>query len=146
VQTSQNHGYARLGRPCATGTGISSGSCAASFGSQSSLLLAASAPSLPPRESHRPLVAEAEDRVDRPRRLDPAEPQVGPLGKLLGEQPPDERLVDLELIGVHPRHRPNRRPRSARTWKYTQHYADAKTMVVEEILERASTPPAPSAR
>jgi GrpB-like predicted nucleotidyltransferase (UPF0157 family) len=26
-----------------------------------------------------------------------------------------------------------------RTWKYGQHYADAKTMIVEEILERAAT-------
>jgi GrpB-like predicted nucleotidyltransferase (UPF0157 family) len=39
-----------------------------------------------------------------------------------------------------------KRELAARTWKYTQHYADAKTMVVEEILGRASTPPAPPAR
>jgi GrpB-like predicted nucleotidyltransferase (UPF0157 family) len=39
-----------------------------------------------------------------------------------------------------------KRDLAARTWKYTQHYADAKTVVVEEILERASTPPAPPAR
>ncbi|MGD8633596.1 MAG: GrpB family protein [Anaerolineales bacterium] len=29
---------------------------------------------------------------------------------------------------------------AARTWKYTQHYADAKTEVVEEILTRAMGP------
>lgn len=39
-----------------------------------------------------------------------------------------------------------KRDLAVRTWKYTQHYADAKTVVVEEILERASTPPAPPAR
>jgi GrpB-like predicted nucleotidyltransferase (UPF0157 family) len=27
---------------------------------------------------------------------------------------------------------------AARTWKYTQHYADAKTDIVQEILERAA--------
>ena len=30
-----------------------------------------------------------------------------------------------------------KRDLAARTWKYTQHYADAKTTVVEEILVRA---------
>jgi len=29
-----------------------------------------------------------------------------------------------------------KRELAARTWKYTQQYADAKTMVVEEILTR----------
>src|SRR5215207_9195162 len=31
-----------------------------------------------------------------------------------------------------------KRDLAGRTWKYTQHYADAKTDVIEEILERAS--------
>ncbi len=31
-----------------------------------------------------------------------------------------------------------------RTWKYTQHYADAKSVVVEEIHQRAGAPPAGS--
>jgi GrpB-like predicted nucleotidyltransferase (UPF0157 family) len=30
-----------------------------------------------------------------------------------------------------------KRSLAQRTWKHTQHYADAKTSVVEEILERA---------
>jgi GrpB-like predicted nucleotidyltransferase (UPF0157 family) len=33
-----------------------------------------------------------------------------------------------------------KRDLAGRTWKYTQHYADAKSELVEEILERASTP------
>jgi GrpB-like predicted nucleotidyltransferase (UPF0157 family) len=33
-----------------------------------------------------------------------------------------------------------KRDLAGRTWKYMQHYADAKTEVVEEILERASEP------
>jgi|SRR5215207_1976571 len=37
-----------------------------------------------------------------------------------------------------------KRDLAARTWKYTQHYADAKTKIVEEILERASVPPSRS--
>jgi GrpB-like predicted nucleotidyltransferase (UPF0157 family) len=32
-----------------------------------------------------------------------------------------------------------KRSLAQRTWKYTQHYADAKTQTVEEILARAST-------
>jgi GrpB-like predicted nucleotidyltransferase (UPF0157 family) len=32
-----------------------------------------------------------------------------------------------------------KRDLAARTWRYVQHYADAKSAVVEEILERAST-------
>jgi GrpB-like predicted nucleotidyltransferase (UPF0157 family) len=45
------------------------------------------------------------------------------------------------------RHEPDRllyertkRDLAARTWKFTQHYADAKTEVVEEIIARASRP------
>ena len=30
-----------------------------------------------------------------------------------------------------------KRALARRTWKYTQHYADAKTQIVEEILARA---------
>jgi GrpB-like predicted nucleotidyltransferase (UPF0157 family) len=33
-----------------------------------------------------------------------------------------------------------KRDLAGRTWKYVQHYADAKTELVEEILERASVP------
>ncbi len=33
-----------------------------------------------------------------------------------------------------------------RTWKYTQHYADAKSAVVEEILARAGAPPKPGSQ
>jgi GrpB-like predicted nucleotidyltransferase (UPF0157 family) len=33
-----------------------------------------------------------------------------------------------------------KRDLAGRTWKYVQHYADAKTELVEEILERASAP------
>jgi len=32
-----------------------------------------------------------------------------------------------------------KRELAGRTWKYTQHYADAKTKVVEEIMARALT-------
>jgi len=34
---------------------------------------------------------------------DSAERQVGPLRELVGEEPMHERLVDLKLVGVHPR-------------------------------------------
>jgi GrpB-like predicted nucleotidyltransferase (UPF0157 family) len=34
-----------------------------------------------------------------------------------------------------------KRALAQRKWKYTQHYADAKTKVVEEILARAANPP-----
>ena len=43
--------------------------------------------------------------MDGPGGLDPLERQVGPLGELLGEQAAHERLVDLELVGVHTGHR-----------------------------------------
>jgi len=33
-----------------------------------------------------------------------------------------------------------KRDLAARTWKYTQHYADAKSELIEDILERASAP------
>jgi len=39
-----------------------------------------------------------------------------------------------------------KRDLAARTWKYTQDYADAKTVVVEEILGRASAPASPGGR
>ena len=34
-----------------------------------------------------------------------------------------------------------KRELAARTWRHVQHYADAKTAVVEEIIERAGLPP-----
>jgi GrpB-like predicted nucleotidyltransferase (UPF0157 family) len=34
-----------------------------------------------------------------------------------------------------------KRKLAAREWKYVQHYADAKTAVVEEIVARAGLPP-----
>ena len=68
------------------------------------LLAAGPRRSLPAREPYHPLLAEAEDRVVRPRGLDPAKRQVGPLGEPIGQQPAHEWLVDLELIPVHLRH------------------------------------------
>ena len=32
-----------------------------------------------------------------------------------------------------------KRELARRTWRYVQHYADAKTSVVDEIMERAGT-------
>ena len=55
------------------------------------------------RKPHRELVAEPKDRVDGAAGLDPMQRQVGPLGELLLEQPAHERLVELELVAVHPR-------------------------------------------
>src|SRR5207248_11628117 len=49
--------------------------------------------------------AEPEDRVDGAARLDPVERQAGPLRELLPEQAAHEPLVEVELVGVHPRHR-----------------------------------------
>ena len=34
-----------------------------------------------------------------------------------------------------------KRELAAREWQYVQHYADAKTVVVEEIIARAGLPP-----
>jgi GrpB-like predicted nucleotidyltransferase (UPF0157 family) len=34
-----------------------------------------------------------------------------------------------------------KRELAARTWRHVQHYADAKTAVVEEIIARAGLPP-----
>ena len=39
-----------------------------------------------------------------------------------------------------------KRELAQRTWKYTQHYADAKTAVVEDILARAQTAAGPLRR
>ena len=102
--TSQNHGYSPLGRPCATGRGISTGSSGASLGSQSSSFPPGCVGPFAARQPHGELVPEPEDRVDGPAGLDPAERKVGPVGELLGEEPPNERLVEVELVGVHPRH------------------------------------------
>jgi hypothetical protein len=52
------------------------------------------------------VIAETEDRVDRAIGLHAAEGQVGPLGELLGDKPPDEGDIDLKLIRVHPVHQP----------------------------------------
>ncbi len=58
------------------------------------------------RNAHRELVAESEDRVVRAARLDPAQRQARPLGELVGQKPAHERLVDVELVDMHPgRHR-----------------------------------------
>jgi hypothetical protein len=40
------------------------------------------------------------------RRLDAGERQVGPFGELVAKHPANERLVDLKLVDVHPRHQP----------------------------------------
>src|SRR5207253_721415 len=62
-----------------------------------------------PWEPNRELVAEAEDRVDRAARLDPAQRQVAPLRELLGDETPHERLLELELVLVHAPHPANTR-------------------------------------
>lgn len=55
-----------------------------------------------------------------------------------------ERLLRLrDWLRVHPDDRREyadaKRELAARTWKYVQHYADAKTAVIESILARAIT-------
>ena len=60
-------------------------------------------------EAHAELVAEPEDRVDGAARFDPPQRQSGPFGELLGQESPDECLVELELVLVHLHHRPIRR-------------------------------------
>ena len=55
-----------------------------------------------------------------------------------------ERLLRLrDWLRLHPDDRREyeaaKRELAARTWKYTQHYADAKTQVIEQILARAIT-------
>ena len=58
--------------------------------------------SVPPRETHRQLVAEPEDRVDGSGGFDPDERKLRPVRELCGEQSTDKRFVDLELVRVHP--------------------------------------------
>lgn len=53
------------------------------------------------RESYGQLVAEPKDRVVRPRGPNALEWKVLPLRELCVEQTPDERNIDLHLVGVH---------------------------------------------
>src|SRR5262249_59657251 len=52
------------------------------------------------RESHRQLLAEPVDRVVRSRRLDGFERKIRPLRKLRGDQPADERSIDVHLVAI----------------------------------------------
>lgn len=56
-----------------------------------------------------------------------------------------ERMVGFrDWLRAHPDDRElyerTKRELAARTWRHVQHYADAKTAVVEEIIERAGLP------
>jgi len=53
------------------------------------------------RDAHRELFAQPEDRVIGAARPDAVQRQARPPGKLLGEEPAHERLVDVELVVVH---------------------------------------------
>jgi GrpB-like predicted nucleotidyltransferase (UPF0157 family) len=60
--------------------------------------------------------------------------------------PEFERMVGFrDWLRTHPEDRDlylrTKRELAARTWRHIQHYADAKTAVVEEIIERAGLPP-----
>ena len=57
-----------------------------------------------------------------------------------------ERMVGFrDWLRSHPEDRElyerTKRELAARTWRHVQHYADAKTAVVEEIIARAGLPP-----
>ncbi len=57
-----------------------------------------------------------------------------------------ERMVGFrDWLRTHPEDRDlylrTKRDLAARTWRHVQHYADAKTAVVEEIIARAGLPP-----
>ena len=57
-----------------------------------------------------------------------------------------ERMVGFrDWLRTHPEDRAlyerTKRELAARTWRHVQHYADAKTAVVEEIIGRAGLPP-----
>ena len=57
-----------------------------------------------------------------------------------------ERMVGFrDWLRTHPEdcslYERTKRELAARTWRHIQHYADAKTAVVEEIIERAGLPP-----
>ena len=57
-----------------------------------------------------------------------------------------ERMVGFrDWLRSHPEDRQlyerTKRELAARTWRHVQHYADAKTAVVEEIIARAGLPP-----
>ena len=57
-----------------------------------------------------------------------------------------ERMVGFrDWLRTHPEDRElyerTKRELAARTWRHVQHYADAKTAVVEEIIARAGLPP-----
>jgi hypothetical protein len=60
---------------------------------------------LPTWEPQRELIAEAEDRVDGPGGLDPPQRQVGLLRELVDKQPTHKRVVDFDLVEMHPRDR-----------------------------------------
>jgi hypothetical protein len=53
------------------------------------------------REARGELVADAEDRVDRARRVDPADRQPAPPGELRADEVPHHGGGDRQLIGVH---------------------------------------------
>jgi GrpB-like predicted nucleotidyltransferase (UPF0157 family) len=57
----------------------------------------------------------------------------------------DKMLLFRDWMRTHPEDRDlyasEKRRRAAQTWKYVQHYADAKSNVVEQILTRAGWPP-----
>lgn len=61
----------------------------------------------------------------------------------------DKMMLFRDWIRAHPEDRDlyasEKRRLGAQTWKYVQHYADAKTAVVEEILARAGWTPDPDA-
>lgn len=57
-----------------------------------------------------------------------------------------ERMVGFrDWLRAHPEDRElyerTKRELAARTWRHVQHYADAKTAIVEEIMARAGLPP-----
>ncbi len=57
-----------------------------------------------------------------------------------------DRMVGFrDWLRTHPEERElyerTKRELAARTWRHVQHYADAKTAVVEEIIARAGLPP-----
>jgi GrpB-like predicted nucleotidyltransferase (UPF0157 family) len=57
-----------------------------------------------------------------------------------------ERMVGFrDWLRAHPEDRDlylrTKREHAARTWRHVQHYADAKSEVVEEIIARAGLPP-----
>ena len=91
-----------MGAPSASGTGTASGRLGASFGSHRRSFSSLPAGPIRPGQPRDHVVAEPIERVVRSHGQDRFDRELGPLRKLLGEQPADESRVGVHLVRMHP--------------------------------------------